>query len=90
MWPVANVAFGMAAPEKTIHYGGGFREDGEAEVFRNQKELGMARVGKFGRRNLPKDCAVNEKRAAPMLQRGDRPGLSVGWYEGQEAGAVPN
>jgi len=21
---------------------------------------------------------------------GDRPGLSIGWYEGQEAGAVPN
>jgi hypothetical protein len=39
MWPAANLAFGMAAPEKTIHYGGGFREDGEAAVFRKQKEV---------------------------------------------------
>jgi hypothetical protein len=47
MWPEANVAFGMAAPEKTIHYGGGFTEDGEVEVFRNPKELGAPRVGRF-------------------------------------------
>jgi hypothetical protein len=40
MWPAANVAFGMAAPEKTIHYRGGFREDGEAAVLRKQKEPG--------------------------------------------------
>jgi hypothetical protein len=39
LWPAANVAFGMAAPEKTIHYGGGFTEDDEAGVFRKQKEL---------------------------------------------------
>jgi hypothetical protein len=38
LWPEAKKAFGMAAPEKTIHYGGGFAEDGEAEVFRNRKE----------------------------------------------------
>jgi hypothetical protein len=38
MWPEANAAFGMAEPEKTIHYGGGFTEDGETQVFRNRKE----------------------------------------------------
>jgi len=31
----------MAAPEKTIHHGGGFAEDGEVRVFRKQKELGQ-------------------------------------------------
>jgi hypothetical protein len=40
MWPAANVAFRTAAPEKTIHYGGGFAEDGEAMVFREPKEAG--------------------------------------------------
>jgi hypothetical protein len=44
MWPVANLAFGMAAPEKTIHYRGGFREDLEAPVFRNQKERGSEKA----------------------------------------------
>jgi len=29
------LADGMAAPEKTIHYGNGIREGGEAQVFRN-------------------------------------------------------
>jgi hypothetical protein len=44
MWPAANVAVEMAAPEKTIHYGGGFTEDGEAGMFRKQKELGRSEI----------------------------------------------
>jgi hypothetical protein len=40
MWPAANVAFGSAAPEKTIHYGGGFAEHEEVKVFREPKEAG--------------------------------------------------
>jgi hypothetical protein len=50
MWPVANLAFGMAAPEKTIHYRGGFPEDGEAKVFRKQEERGSGS-------GLAKQCA---------------------------------
>ncbi len=61
MWPVANVAFGMAAPEKTIHYCGEFREGRKARVFRKQKELG---VGKEICKTMRTKRAEIEKRAA--------------------------
>ena len=48
MWPVAILAFGLAAPEKTIHYRGNFREDGNGAMFRNQKELSIGgRAGDY-------------------------------------------
>src|SRR5580704_1820887 len=61
MWPVANVAFGMAAPEKTIHYCGEFREGRKARVFRKQKERG---VGKQICKTMRREGAEIEKRAA--------------------------
>ena len=61
MWPVANVAFGMAAPEKTIHYCGEFREGRKARVFRKQKERG---VGKEICKTMRRERAEIEKRAA--------------------------
>jgi len=61
MWPVANVAFGMAAPEKTIHYCGEFPEGRKARVFRKQKEPG---VGKEIGKTMRRERAEIEKRAA--------------------------
>jgi hypothetical protein len=50
MWPVALLAFGMAAPEKTIHYGGGFTEDGKVGVFRKQTGSGRTEIAVEGSR----------------------------------------